>query len=176
LAEFLQTVQNGLAWILFAGVSAAALFLSCLSISGTWLAALLAAWAVFWKTGRVGWGTVAVFLIVSALIEGAEFLAGAWGVQRRGGSRKAGFAALAGGLAGLALGALIPVPFIGPLLGMTAGSFALAYAVERRRLQRHDQAARIAAGAVLARLLIILLKVGTTLAMILYLTVLLAGQ
>lgn len=175
MAEFLQTVQAWLAWILFAGASFVALLLSCLSISGTWLVALLAAGTVFWRPTAAGWWTVAVFLAVSVLVEGAEFLAGAWGVQRRGGSRLAGFAALAGGLAGLALGALIPIPVIGPLIGMLAGSFALAYAVERRRLQQHDQAAHIASGAVLARLLIILLKVGATLAMILYLTVRLAG-
>jgi len=171
LADFLQMLQGWLAWILFAGVGIAALVLSCLSISGTWLVSLLAVWAVFWKAGAaVGWWTVAVFLAVSALIEGAEFLAGSWGVQKRGGSKMAGFAALAGGLGGLVLGSFV-APVIGPLIGMLAGSFALAYAVEKRRLQEHDRAAHIARGAVIARLLIILLKVATTLVMILYLTV-----
>ncbi|MGD9873985.1 MAG: DUF456 domain-containing protein [Kiritimatiellia bacterium] len=170
MADFLQMLQGWLAWILFAGVSIAALALSCLSISGTWLVSLLAIWTVFWKSGAVGWWTVAVFLAVSALIEGAELLAGLWGVQKRGGSKQAGFAALAGGLGGLVLGSFI-APVIGPLIGMLAGSFALAYAVEKRRLQEHDRAAHIARGAVIARLLIILLKVAATLVMILYLTV-----
>lgn len=176
MAGFWQIFQVWLAWVLFGGVSIAALALSCLSISGTWLVSLLAIGCVFWKSGAVGWWTVVVFLGISALIEVAELLAGSWGVQRRGGSKTAGFAALAGGVGGMMLGTFLPVPVIGPLLGMIAGSFALAYAVEKKRLQAHDRAAHIARGAVLARLFIIFLKVAATMAMILLLIVRIAGS
>jgi hypothetical protein len=54
---------------------------------------------------------------------------------------------------------------VGSLVGMLIGSFALAYAVERRRLNDGPQAAHIARGAVLARLLMIFLKVAVTLGM-----------
>ena len=56
--------------------------------------------------------------------------------------------------------------------GMLVGSFACAFAVERYRLKHSGQAARIAWGAVIARLLVILLKVAATLGMTVVLAVL----
>ena len=44
----------------------------------------------------------------------------------------------------LGLGAFIPVPVVGSLLGMAIGSFGLVFGVERYRLKKTDQAARIA--------------------------------
>ena len=115
--------------------------------------------------------------VVSALVEVAEFLASSWGIQKRGGSGWAGLAALAGGIMGLILGTFIPVPLVGNLIGMLLGSFACAYAVERYRLEHHGQATHIAFGAVIARLLILLLKIGVTLGMIAWLAIgLVAGR
>ena len=147
--------------------------LSALSISGTWFvvgACMLSAWLS--GPEFPGWITVVLFVAVAAAIEIAEAFAGALGIQKRGGSRGAGLAALGGGLLGLFVGAWIPIPLVGPLLGLFAGSFWAAYAVEKRRLGCETKAAHIARGAVLARLAILLLKLGVTLAMI---AVLLAG-
>ena len=99
-------------------------------------------------------------------VEVAEALAGAWGVQRRGGSKAAGWAALLGGFAGMLLGGFIPVPVIGNLIGMLAGSFGCAYAVEHTRIKKADHAAHVAAGAVMARLGVIFIKIAATLGMI----------
>lgn len=146
--------------------------LSCLSISGTWFVvggALLAAvvrWGEF-----PGFWTVLGFVVVSVLVEVAEAFAGTWGVARRGGSALAGVAALVGGIVGLILGAMLPLPVLGPLLGMTAGSFGLVFVVERQRLKHSGQAANIAWGTVLARMLVLMLKVIVTLGMIAYLFV-----
>ncbi len=146
--------------------------LSCLSLSGTWL--------VLGATGLVAWarwpefpgiGTLVVFLLLCIGVEAAEALAAAWGVQRRGGSKATGWAALGGGFLGMVLGSFIPVPVIGNLLGMLAGSFGCAFLVEHARIKRADHAAHVATGAVLARLGIIFLKVGITLAMILTLAI-----
>jgi len=71
-------------------------------------------------------------------------------------------------LGGMVLGTFIPPPLLGSLLGMLAGSFLLAYLVERRRLEKGD-AAHIALGAVVSRILILLLKVVTTLVMVVFL-------
>lgn len=139
---------------------------SALTFSGTWLvlaATLLAAWLS--GPQFPGWITVVSFLLLCIVIEAAEFLAGLWGVQKRGGSTLAGFAALLGGILGMLLGSLIPPPVVGTLLGMFGGSFGLAYYVERRRLS-HERAAHIATGAVLARVAVLLLKVTATLGMI----------
>lgn len=145
--------------------------ISCVSISGTWAVVLAAALACAIGNTFPGLWTVVAFVVISGLVEGVEALSGAWGVRSRGGSRLAGVAALIGGLLGLVLGGMIPIPFIGNLLGMILGGFALAFAVEYRRLRRADSAAHIATGAVVARLLVTLLKLLTTLGMSGYLLI-----
>ena len=84
---------------------------------------------------------------------------------RRGGSSAAGWAALGGGLAGMILGGLLPVPLLGSLVGMLVGSYLCAYAVEKRRLRQSAPAARIARGAVWARLAVLFLKTAAALGM-----------
>lgn len=141
--------------------------LSCLSLSGTWLVLLatgLAAW--FNGSGFPGIGTLILFLLVCVGVEILEAMAAAWGVQKRGGSKAAGWAALGGGFLGLLLGGLIPIPILGNLIGMMAGSFGGAFWVEHARMKQADRATHIAIGAVLARLSVIFLKVGITLTMI----------
>ena len=148
------------------------LVISCLSISGTWLVVIASILAAIIRPGFPGLWTIAIFVVVAALIEGVEVFAGAWGVKRRGGSSLTGVAAVVGGLAGLFLGSLA-APVVGSLLGMMVGSFTLAFAVEYIRTKRSSNAATIATGAVIARLLVVLLKVGATLVMT---TVLILGM
>ncbi len=154
-------------WLVVGVLCLIGLALSCLSISGTWLvtaAAVLLAW-----TGGSrfpGWGTPITFAIISALVEGLEAIAGWLGVTSRGGSKWAGVAAMAGGLLGAIAGTAIPIPLLGSLFGMLAGSFASAYYVEWKRLGNTQTALHIAKGALLARLVVLLLKVTVTLGMI----------
>jgi uncharacterized protein YqgC (DUF456 family) len=149
--------------------------LSCLSISGTWCVVAGTLIAVF-LSGEAfpGWWTFGGMAAVAALVEIAETFAGAWGVQKRGGSGWAGFAALLGGLGGMILGSFI-VPPVGTLVGMMAGSFGLAYLVEYQRIKRKEHAAHVAWGAVIARLLMLFLKVAVTLALIAWLVIGLAA-
>ncbi len=157
-------------WILICLSFVLALVLSCLSLSGTWLVALAAIGAILLRPGEFpGWATVMVFLLLSVAVELVEWFAGAWGVTRRGGSGWAGLAAIVGGTIGLIAGTFIPVPIAGSLIGMLIGSFALTFAVEQYRLNHTGQAAHIARGAVIARVLVIFLKVVTTLGMIAFL-------
>jgi uncharacterized protein YqgC (DUF456 family) len=146
--------------------------LSCLSLSGTWLV-FLAAGIVSWFNWPEfpGLVTLAVFLLLCIGTEVLEALAGAWGVQKRGGSKAAGFAALFGGFLGMLLGGFIPVPVIGNLIGMLAGSFGLAFLVEHGKMKKTDHAAHVATGAVLARISVIFLKVGITIGMSLALAI-----
>ena len=146
------------------------LFLSAVGISGTWLVVAATAWATLLGDGDFPkWGVVIAMAFLSALVEIAEWSASHWGVRRRGGSRLAGFAAMGGGFLGALLGFLIPVPIVGNLIGMLAGSFGLAFLVERNRLQHDGRAAHIATGAVLAALAVVLLKGSVTLGMALWL-------
>lgn len=165
MLDLLQSIGLGGTYVLLVLLCLAGVVLSCIGISGTWLvvAATLVA-AVVRGDAFPGWRTVIVFILLSGLVEAAEALSGAWGVRRKGGSRLAGVLAVVGGLGGMMLGALIPLPVIGSLLGMIVGSFGLVFLVERRRLT-DGQAAGIAWGAVIARILVILLKVMVTLGM-----------
>lgn len=135
--------------------------LSCLSFTGTWLisvAAILAAWLS--GPQFPGWITVICFLALSGITEVVEFLAGNWGVARKGGSKAAGIAAVIGGMLGMFLGAIvIPIPVVGSIIGVCIGSFGLSYLVERRHMRTHKEALNVASGAVLARVAVIVFKV-----------------
>ena len=161
-------------WLAVGLLCLAGLALSCLSISGTWLVTAAAA-LLAWTSGDrfPGWGTPITFASVSALVEGFEAIAGWLGVTSRGGSKWAGVAAMAGGLLGAIAGTAIPIPLLGSLLGMLIGSFLLAYYVEWKRLANSQAALHIATGGLLARLVVLLLKVTVTLGMIGFLA---AGQ
>jgi uncharacterized protein YqgC (DUF456 family) len=145
--------------------------LSCLSLSGTWVvtgAAILA--ALIHPHPFPGIWTIVILVVIAGLVEVCEAFAGAWGVRRRGGSWVAGFAAMAGGLAGLVLGSmLIPIPVAGGLIGVVVGSFGLTFLVERHRLKKAEPAASIAFGAVLAHAAVVLIKVAVSLGMAAYL-------
>ena len=142
------------------------ILLSCLSFSGPWLitGASVLAWLLVdsaFPTGLICAG----FAVAAGMAEVIEFFAGAWGVTRRGGSGWTGFAALAGGLLGLFLGTMIPVPVVGSLLGMLAGSFGLAFWAEYHLQKKADRAAHIAFGAVTARILVIFMKTALSVAL-----------
>ena len=164
--QWLQIGGTWAGWMLVWLLCLAGLGLSAVSLFGTWCVVAATALALFLSPGPFPNAvTLILFAALAGLIELAEWAAGAWGVQRRGGSGWAGGAALVGGLVGLFLGTALPVPVIGSLLGMLVGSFGCAFAVERYRLKHSGQAAHIAWGAVVARLLVILLKVAATLGM-----------
>ncbi len=150
----------------------AAFILSCLSLSGTWLvlaAGGLLAW-LRWPAFP-GLGGLIVLLLLCIGVELLEAFSGIWGVQKRGGSKAAGWAAAGGGFLGLFLGGFIPVPILGSLIGMLACSFGCAFLAEHQQVKKAEQAAHVAAGAVLARLAVIFLKVGVTILMSLILAV-----
>ncbi len=160
------------------GLAAAALLcltgitLSCLSLSGTWLVTAATALIVLiTDTPFPSLWTVIAFVVLSALVEVVELAAAAWGVKRRGGSKLAGVMAVVGGMAGLVLGTAIPIPILGNLIGMLAGSFGLVFVVEHRRLKKTGEAANIALGAVLGRVTIIALKLCVTMGMTAYLII-----
>lgn len=166
LLTFLYAVLSGLVYVFVGLMCLVGIFLSAISLSGTWLVVLGAVLAAAVSGSEFpGLGTILLFVYVAVLVEVAEYVAGVWGVQKRGGSGWAGLAALGGGMLGLFLGSAVPVPVFGSLLGMMIGSFALVYAVERNRLKQHAPALHIAFGTVLARVAVVLMKVMATLGM-----------
>jgi len=144
-----------------------ALLLSALAFSGTWMV-LLAALITAFTLGFPNLGTLIVFALICIATEVFEALAGFLGVQKRGGSRLAGVAAIFGGLIGAVIGSAV-FPIIGTVAGMLLGSFALAFFVEYQASGRQAEAAHIARGAVWARLGVMLLKTALTLGMSIWL-------
>lgn len=137
--------------------------LSALAFSGTWLVLLAALIAYFYQSAP-SIGMLVLFLIICIGAEVIESIAGFVGVQKQGGSKLAGFASVVGGLLGAAIGSAL-LPVIGTIAGMLLGSFGLAFFIEWKRLNHHEQAAKIAWGAVLARLFILFFKTALTLGM-----------
>ena len=159
-----------LAWTACALLCLGGLLLSVFSLSGTWLVlgAALAAAALTGPDAFPAWPTLAGMGALCAAIDLIEWFATSWGVRRRGGSAAAGWMALLGSLGGAIHGGMV-VPVLGSLVGMMLGSFALVFLAERRRLQRADQAAHVARGAVLAGISVLLLKILATAALVLWL-------
>ena len=140
--------------------------LSTVSISGSWLITIAACLASILREDPFpGLATIAVFLLLSLIVEAMEALSGYWGVKRRGGSRLAGMVALVGSIVGFVAGSLIPIPIVGPLIGMLCCSFVGVFAVEYWRLRSVEHARSIAEGSVFARVFIIVIKVAMTLGM-----------
>ena len=163
-----------LAWFACVLLCLGGMVLSSFSLSGTWLVLSAAAAAHFLVVAGSfpGWPTLAGMLVVCISVDAAEWFAASWGVRRRGGSRAAGWMALLGSLGGMLLGSLlIPVPLVGGLVGMLAGSFGLVYWVEMRRLQNADRATHVATGAVLAGVSMLLLKIAATAFLVLWLAI-----
>ena len=129
-------------------VMVAALFATPLGLPGNWIMiAVLAAGAFF---GRVG----APVLVSAALLAGAAEVVEFMLVRRLslqyGGSRKAFWGAIAGGVIGVILG--FPVPVVGSIVAGFLGSFlgaGLVTLVETRKL---DSARRVGWGVVLGRM------------------------
>lgn len=109
-------------------------FTNLLGLPGNWLivaAAGLYAWLLPGDSrAALGWpvvGAVAALALVGELI---EFIAGAAGVRKAGGSRLSAFLALFGSLVGAIIGVFVglPIPFVGSLVAavLFAGAGAAA--------------------------------------------------
>ena len=177
MSEIWGTLLHGLsdagiclAWAACGVLCLGGLLLAVFSISGTWLVlgAAIGAALLTGPSEFPGWPVLLAFGAICAAVDIIEWFAAAWGVRRRGGSAAAGWMALLGSLGGAILGGMV-VPVLGSLVGMMLGSFALVYVTERRRLQRADQAAHVARGAVLAGISVLLLKVVATASLVLWL-------
>jgi uncharacterized protein YqgC (DUF456 family) len=114
-------------------------FLNILGLPGNWFmlgaAALLAWWQ--WKPGAA-WGdqmfhpaTLLAALALAVLGEVLEFVLGAAGSKKAGGTWRGATGAILGGIVGGIVGSFaIPIPLVGSLIGACLGAFAGASAGE----------------------------------------------
>jgi uncharacterized protein len=133
-----------LALVLFVG-----LILIPLGLPGLWVMLLgILGYGALTDFRGIGLGTLAVVTALAFVGEMIEWWIGFKYTQRYGGSRRAGWGALLGGMVGAFAG--IPIPIIGSVIGSFLGSFAGAAIFEFTRSP--DNALRTGWGALLGRM------------------------
>lgn len=140
--------------------------LTLLSLPGIWLMALAALLVEWWQPAALSWGAIIACVLIALLGELLEFIAGAIGAAKAGGSKRAATGAIVGGIVGGIVGTvLIPIPLVGTILGGAIGSGLLALAMEMtvklrtdgtEKLPGHHR--RVATGAFIGRLAATVLK------------------
>ena len=131
-----------------------------LGLPGLWLIALcLLALLVF---GQLSWG----FALAGVGAVVASELAELWVLKRFGdhfgGSSRAFWGAVLGGMAGLLVG--LPVPVVGPVITVFLGSFVGAGLVTFIETRSIETSARVGWGMLLARTTAVALKMGAAVA------------
>jgi len=134
-----------------------------ISLPGNWLivlgTAVYACWVPVSQRTGIGWSVVVVLLLLAGLGELLEFIAGAVGVAKVGGSRRSAalafFGSLGGGFMGAWLGVPIPIigTLVGILLGAAFGALAGGVAGEFSKGRDPDQCWRVGHAAFWGRLL-----------------------
>lgn len=133
-----------------------AIFLIPLGLPGIWI--MVAVVGLGTLMGHVGAGILVATVALAALAELAEFLILRNMSRRYGGSARAFWGAVFGGLAGVVIG--MPIPILGPVIAGIVGSFIGAAALALTESGDIRSAGRVGWGVVLARVLAAVLKVG----------------
>ena len=133
-----------------------------LTLPGNWC--IVAATALFavlvQRDGQPGinWWIVGAIALLALVGEVVEFLAGAAGAAKEGGSRRGMLLAISGSVIGSLCGAFagLPIPIVGPMIGAlgggAAGAFAGAYLGEAWKGRAENQRLAISKAALLGRL------------------------
>lgn len=139
-----------MAYALLALAQLAGLLMVPLGLPGTWLqVAAIGAYA-YVMPGRAGWWAFGIALVLAAAAEVIEFVMGGRFARKYGGSRRAAWGAILGGLAGAFMG--IPIPIIGSVIGAFIGAFVGAAVLEMTAGAEARSALRVGWGAFLGRL------------------------
>jgi uncharacterized protein YqgC (DUF456 family) len=95
------------------------------NLPGTWLMVLVTALLKWWQPDYVlvSWTVLGVAAGLAVVGEVLEFVLGAAGSRRAGGSTRAAALAIVGSLVGGIMGTALPVPIVGTLIGACLGAF-----------------------------------------------------
>jgi uncharacterized protein YqgC (DUF456 family) len=113
--------------------------------------------------GGIGLTTVVAMGVLMAVAEGLEWVLTSRFTKKYGGSRRAGWGAILGGMVGAFMG--VPIPIVGSIVGAFVGAFAGAFVFEWSRKGDHGTATRVAWGALIGRVTAAAIKVGIGLGM-----------
>ena len=132
-------------------------------LPGNWLIVLFTALYAYLQpvdqSPSVSWTVVIAILVLAIIGEIIEFLAGAAGAAKQGGSRRGIIFSIVGTIVGSILGATVgvPIPVIGPIIGAVGGgavgAFAGAYLGESAAERTTSERIAIGKGAMIGRLL-----------------------
>ena len=139
--------------------------LTVFQLPGTWLivaAALGYAWYYDWQ--RVGPWAVGAIVVIALAAEVVEQVAGMWFARRAGGSRRAAWWGMFGGIAG-ALLLTVPVPIVGTIIGAAVGCFAGALAAELSLQKQAAAGTRVGVFAAIGQTVGTVLKIAAALVM-----------
>ena len=139
--------------------------LTVLQLPGIWLVAAAAVgygWYYDWQ--RLGPWTLGAIVGIAVLAEIGEQLCAMWFTAKGGGSRRAAWWGLFGGLAG-ALLLTVPVPIVGTIIGAAAGCFAGALLAELSLEKDAATGTRVGIYAAIGRTVGTVLKIAAALVM-----------
>lgn len=153
--------MNIVAGIILGLVCTVGVLLTLLGLPGTWIMLLAGLGIELWQPELLGREVLITSAVLCVLAEAVEFIAGAVGAKKAGGSKRAAVGAVIGGLVGGIVGTVvILIPIVGTLLGASLGAgigaAALELTLEHRRTM--DSAGKVAAGAFIGRLLATVFK------------------
>jgi uncharacterized protein len=145
--------------LLMVAASVVGLLLIPFGLPGLWvivLGILGYGWLTDFRTVSVG--LILLVMGLALIGEVVEAWLGFRMARRYGGSSRAGWGALIGGLAGAVIG--VPVPFIGSVIGGFVGAFVGAALFEYTRARHSEGAVMAGWGAVLGRAAAAAVKMG----------------
>jgi hypothetical protein len=131
-------------------LNSAWLALVVFGLPGNWMIVISTCLFAWWQWGKRVFSvyTLIAIVILAVLGELAEFTAGMIGAKRSGASWRGSIAAIFGAVMGAIFGTfLIPVPFLGTLLGACTGAGLCVWALEFSRGSQHEHSLRYAVGA-----------------------------
>jgi uncharacterized protein YqgC (DUF456 family) len=135
------------------------LFLTAIGLPGTWIfLAVASASALFDPASPVAWWSIVVGVLLGLIAEGIEWVTASRYARKYGGSPRAAFGALLGGIGGAIVG--FPVPLFGPLVGALLGTFIGALVAEYSVSGLSGGAERVAWGAMIGRIVATVAKLG----------------
>jgi len=137
--------------LILAGIILLSLILIVLGLPGLWvMVASAVAYNMVVPGDPIGWFTL--------IAEVLEFTMSGKYARKYGGSRRAGWWAILGGIIGAFVG--VPVPIVGPVIGAFVGSFVGALAAELSTGSNPRDATRVGYGALVGRVVSTVLKIG----------------
>lgn len=146
--------------LLLIAVILISLFMIPLGLPGLWI--MIASAFVYRMVlpGSIGVVTLAGIVILGVIAEVFEFTLSGQYARKYGGSRRASWGAMIGGVLGAIFFFPIPIPFLGPIVGGMVGAFVGAFVGELSRRDQNVSATKVATGAMIGRAVAAAMKTG----------------